>query len=421
MRWKSCGALGLCVLAVVGAGCGSSSDDSGGGGASASASTGGKKLSGPPIKVMVSAPINAPAYAYPQIYDTVQAGIDGINRRGGIKGSKIVLSKCDNGNDPNKAAQCAQQAVKEGDIALVGPYALIGGAGFYPVIEAAKIPMVGNGPTVPQDWTSKYAFPVAYSPQAYVAGPPVAMAREGCKKITTTGFEDKAYDPYFAFAKAGIAYAKAQFAGEARFAANATDFTPVVQKAIGQGADCIMTLGPDQATAPLLRAIKTSGKDLKLGGLTHISDPLPELGKQLDGSPLAAPHPDPTLDPAPDAPALMKRYADDMKADSFTDPKELVLQGFSQWLGTQLFEQAANTIPAGKVTKETLFDALNKTVFDPVGVAGKSDFTQPSPVKATPRMSNYTMFLKVVKDGKAVLLSGENPVDLTRLFEGLQK
>ncbi|HEY6760390.1 MAG TPA: ABC transporter substrate-binding protein [Baekduia sp.] len=365
---------------------------------------------------MVSAPINAQAYGAPEIIDTVTAGIDAVNRKGGIKGSKIELETCDNGNDPNKSAQCAQQAVKNKDVALIGSYSLIGGSGFYSVLEPAKIPTIGNGPSDPKDWTSPMSFPVSYSPQAYVAAPPVAMAKAGCKKIANFGFEDKAYDPYFQFAKAGIKYAKAQWVGDSRFPSTTTDFTPVVAKAIKDGADCGFTLGPDQSVPGLVRAMQTSGSKMRLGGLNHIGNNLSGMGTKLDGSPVAEPSPDPTLDPAPDAPAIMKQYAADMKADGKTDPKLQTLQGFSQYLSVPLFVQAANTIPAGKVTSAALIAALNKTDFNPTGVAGESNFAAPAPLKSAPRIHNYTMFLKIVKGGKKVLQAEPNQVDLSSLF-----
>src|SRR5690349_18557209 len=122
---RTVGAVGLSIAVLALAGCG---DDDKGGGAENAKASGGSELTGPPIKVLVSAPVNAAAYATPEVLDTVQAGVDGINRRGGINGSPVELSTCDNGNDPNKAAQCAQQAVREGAVAMIGSYALLGGS-----------------------------------------------------------------------------------------------------------------------------------------------------------------------------------------------------------------------------------------------------------------------------------------------------
>jgi ABC-type branched-subunit amino acid transport system substrate-binding protein len=385
-------------------------------------SSGGQKKPGsePALHVMVSAPINAPSYASPEIADTVKAGIDEINRTGGINGAKVILSVCDNGNDPNKAAQCAEQAVQQHDVAMVGSYSLIGGSAFYPALDAAKIPNVGVGPGNPADWTNKMSFPVGYSPQAYVAGPPVAMARAGCKKIATVGFSDPAYDPYFGLAAAGIAYAHAKNAGNVKFSDTTTDFTSVVAQAEQEGADCIFTLGPDTAVPGLIQAIDSSGKKIKLGGLNHITDNLPTLGKKLDGSPVATPSPVPTIHPGPgDDSSLMKEYAADMKADGFTSQKLLTYQGFSQWLGTLLFAQAARAIPAGKVTSATLIAKLNKTDFNP-GAIGASNFAAKAPLTSAPRLHNYLMYTSVVKNGVPV---PEKPatVDLTALFKSLNK
>ena len=93
------------------------------------------------------------AVATPEVSEGAKAAADSINAAGGIDGSPIVLETCDLKNDPNAATACGNQAVSDGVVAVVGPVGANAGQ-YFPILEKAQIPVVGNVPAAAADFTS---------------------------------------------------------------------------------------------------------------------------------------------------------------------------------------------------------------------------------------------------------------------------
>ncbi|HEY6760394.1 MAG TPA: ABC transporter substrate-binding protein [Baekduia sp.] len=403
MREFTCAVL-VGAAVVLSSACGSSSDD-------ASPKGGGAR----PIKIMVSVPVNSPSWGYPEVIPTIKAGVASINRAGGINGSKIDVEVCDNGLDVNKSAQCSQQARTDKVVALVGTYAQVASSGLYPILEQTGIPSLEISPSAPVQWSSKVSFPIGGDPFSYVGGVAAGLASDGCKKIAILGYDDPAYMPYIVMTEKAIKYFGATPA-RVRVPLTTKDWSAPVARVISSGADCVQLHTAGNALPGIVRALKGSGKDIKIGLNQPNLDPnLAAMGDQLDGVISGAPTLTPTLTPAADAPAMMKKYAADMKGAGLTKPSDSSITGLSGWLDLQLFAQAAKTVPAGKVTSETLTAALNKTVFSP-GVAGTSDFGQPGPLKNADRIKNFTFYVNRVEGGKLVPV---RQVNLVKAYDGL--
>ena len=73
------------------------------------------------------------------ILDIAQGAVVDINNAGGLNGHELELITCNEGADPNKAADCARQAVDEGVAAMVGGFTANGDA-IMPILEEAGIP-----------------------------------------------------------------------------------------------------------------------------------------------------------------------------------------------------------------------------------------------------------------------------------------
>ena len=99
------------------------------------------------------------AVATPEVADGAKAAADAINAAGGVDGSPIVLENCDLKNDPNAATACGNQAVSDGVVAVVGPVSANAGQ-YFPILEKAQIPVVGNVPASAADFTSVDSFPL---------------------------------------------------------------------------------------------------------------------------------------------------------------------------------------------------------------------------------------------------------------------
>ncbi len=109
------------------------------------------ELTGPPIKLMVMFE-GTGAVATPEVVEGAKAAADAINAAGGVDGSPIVLENCDLKNDPNAATACGNQAVSDGVVAVVSPVSANAGQ-YFPILEKAQIPVVGNVPAAAADFT----------------------------------------------------------------------------------------------------------------------------------------------------------------------------------------------------------------------------------------------------------------------------
>ena len=110
--------LAITIVSALGvAACGSSSSSSS---SSSTANASSSASSGAPIKLMTMGPVSSPA-----VLDAEHPGRradrgqrDQQRRR--VNGHKLLLIVCNDQNNPNTAAQCAREAIKDKVAALVG-------------------------------------------------------------------------------------------------------------------------------------------------------------------------------------------------------------------------------------------------------------------------------------------------------------
>ena len=94
----------------------------------------------------------ASTFSYPEGQTAIEAAAMSLNAAGGINGHPIQVAACNDQGDPNVAAQCARQAVSDGDVAVLGSYSQNAGQ-VLPILQAANIAYVGatahRSPTPP--------------------------------------------------------------------------------------------------------------------------------------------------------------------------------------------------------------------------------------------------------------------------------
>jgi branched-chain amino acid transport system substrate-binding protein len=89
---------------------------------------------------------------------TFKAIEQGVNARGGLSGRPIKIVTCIDNNDPNQATACAQKAVNQKAIAVIGAV-VAGGSQTYPILQAANIASIGDQYFEAAQFTAKNAFP----------------------------------------------------------------------------------------------------------------------------------------------------------------------------------------------------------------------------------------------------------------------
>ncbi len=113
--WQRIGVAALAV-GLVAAACGND-DDAGG---DDEMTTEKVEFTGPPITVVAIGEYSAGGIAStPEIPEGIEAGVEAVNRDGGINGSELQVEICDTNNDPNTAAACGRQAVDMGAAAVL--------------------------------------------------------------------------------------------------------------------------------------------------------------------------------------------------------------------------------------------------------------------------------------------------------------
>ncbi|NUR40644.1 MAG: ABC transporter substrate-binding protein [Streptomyces sp.] len=122
-----------------------------------------------PIKIMTWAPMDTNATNKPGMPALAQAYARWINSRGGINGHKLAILVCNDRNDTVTAAKCAQRAVDEGVVAVVGSYSQHGDA-FFPTLESADIPYIGGYGITNSEFESPLSFPVNGGQSTLLAG-----------------------------------------------------------------------------------------------------------------------------------------------------------------------------------------------------------------------------------------------------------
>jgi ABC-type branched-subunit amino acid transport system substrate-binding protein len=155
---------------------------SGGVAASASAATTGVQYKGT-ISLMNFGPYTLASGAN-VVFDTpealvgAQAAAAEINAAGGINGYKVKIVSCDTQGLPNGALTCAQQAVSDHVVAVVGAGIADSTGISVGTLQAAGIPDIGDLPTGTQA-TNPISFPLSGGVSALLAGEAAVVAGKG--------------------------------------------------------------------------------------------------------------------------------------------------------------------------------------------------------------------------------------------------
>ncbi|MFK0109845.1 ABC transporter substrate-binding protein [Streptomyces sp. NPDC091217] len=134
------------------------------------------------IKIMTWAPQDTSATNKPGMPAMASAYIRWINSQGGIHGRKLKLLTCNDHNTSVGAASCAQRAVDENVVAVVGSYSQFGDSYFAP-LEGAAIPYIGGYGASNQEFTSPVSYPVNGGQLTLLSGLGEALAGS-CGPVT---------------------------------------------------------------------------------------------------------------------------------------------------------------------------------------------------------------------------------------------
>jgi ABC-type branched-subunit amino acid transport system substrate-binding protein len=376
-KWSASGGVVFTTMVMLAAAaCGDDDDsDSAQGAQDEEGTEQASEPTGEPIRVMTIGTLGTAEGATTAIEQTALAAEGLINANGGLAphGRPLEVIFCNDQDSPEGARECANEAVEEGVVALVGGYSVQGSFEILPILEEASIPWIGLGLLGGGVETSPMSYPVMGGSVTEWMAIGQEVGRQGCETagvirwVAGPGEEAQAYFGH------GLATEGGEVGAVAPVGFDATDLLPAVAAA-SDGVDCMMFgMSPEQG-ALTVRAAQELGVEVPLAFYPDAVSPqsIEETGgvdSPVEGGTSASWFPaadEPIWDEAKDA---VEEYASDPSVINFTD-------GFNfqiTWVGFKAFENILGTLES--------LDGLDGSVLIEHLDSGESfetdDFTRP--------------------------------------------
>ena len=145
-------------------------------------------FTGDPIKVGTMGEFDVPSAgtSNPEWPGAVQARAKAINKAGGLKDAsgkthQLQVIVCNSALDPNKATQCANDAVAQKVVAVIGINSSEAPQ-MMPILAAAGIPVIAPVVVDPSETTSKNSFPITAGSARCVRRDPADARQPGLRR-----------------------------------------------------------------------------------------------------------------------------------------------------------------------------------------------------------------------------------------------
>jgi ABC-type branched-subunit amino acid transport system substrate-binding protein len=189
-----------------------------------------------PITVMTWAPQDTKATNMPGMPAMAQAYARWVNSRGGIRGHRLRVLTCNERNDSVAAAQCAQRAVRQGAIAVVGSYSQFGRQIMSP-LEVKGIPFIGGYGASDEEFESPLSYPVNGGQASLLAGNGRQLAGD-CRHVALVRPDTIQGDQMPSLLNSGLQSGSRKPARDIKAPEDGTDYSAEVTRALEQvGAD----------------------------------------------------------------------------------------------------------------------------------------------------------------------------------------
>ncbi|MEU6139550.1 ABC transporter substrate-binding protein [Streptomyces sp. NPDC047081] len=368
-------------------------------------------LKGAPVKVMVWAPEDTQGSAQPGVRLTAQAYEKWINANGGIKGGPLKVLTCNEKNDPDEAEKCAQQAVAEKVVAVVGSYSLAGDR-YMPVLQKAGIPYIGGTGVSAAEFSNPLSFPVNGGTPAVFAEHGRQLVESGCKKISGVRYDLAAAAIVSQFLTLGVTSAGGAAPKDLKVPVTATDLAPQVAAAT-KGSDCVSVILGTHSDL-FVKSYVQSGAKTKLGSV--VGNLTPELaastggsGSPLEGAVITGYYP-PVSDKA------WKDFTEAASGNKDIDTSNGANE--TTWVAFKVFTEAVGKLPS--ISAKALVQELNTTAGISTGGLTPPLTWKAStalPIKGLDRIHNTTATELTIRDGKIEWAkSGATFVDVRKVL-----
>ncbi|MFE5740938.1 ABC transporter substrate-binding protein [Streptomyces celluloflavus] len=183
-----------------------------------------------PVTVMTWAPEGTKATNMPGMPAMAQAYARWVNSRGGLAGHPLTILTCNERNDSVAAARCAQRAVDEGAVAVVGSYSQFGRS-FISPLEAKGIPFIGGYGASDEEFASPLSYPVNGGQASLLAGNGRQLAA-ACKRVALVRPDTLQGDRMPELLNSGLESGGRDPAKDIRAPEDGTDYADAVTRAL---------------------------------------------------------------------------------------------------------------------------------------------------------------------------------------------
>jgi ABC-type branched-subunit amino acid transport system substrate-binding protein len=395
-------AVAALLLVAALAGCGGDADASG----------------GSPVKVMTWAPEDTTVGGQPGVTALAEAIGKLVDDTGGLQGHPLQVLTCDEHDTVAGATDCADKAVSENVVAVVGSYSQNADA-FMPVLEAASIPYIGGFGLSPREFTSPLSYPVNGGYEALLAGNGEQLVRSGCRRVAVVSPDTTAGAEVLNFLDVGLATGHIE-AVEIPATPGGTDYTAQAVKAIGADLprSCVTTTLDPASTATFFDDYRRLAPRH-----TQLSSVIGSFQQSLvdstggDAGPLRAalatswypPDSSPVWDGLH---AAVKKYAFTDNRINPADPGEQ-----TTWIAYEVLRAAAAAVK-GPITSTSLRDRLDLggpiTTGQTPPLAWRN--TDMLALATAPRLVNTKVYFLQVRHGQLAAEAGSGAVDVRSLL-----
>jgi ABC-type branched-subunit amino acid transport system substrate-binding protein len=351
------------------------------------------KFTGDPVTVMTISTYDTDTLNAKAVLDIAQGAVVQINNAGGLGGHELKLITCNDSADPNKAADCARQAVDQGVAALVGGFTANGDA-IMPILEDAGIPWFAPPGISAGELSSADSYPIT-SGVLGLAGLGQMAAEDGCDKVASINYDLPSSGAISQLVDLALTNQGHDPSTLIKVPPTTTDFSTIAQEA--SDYDCAVVGTPPQAFLGVAGAAAQLGADITYyvvpGGLT---DTVAENGgDSVEGAKTLSNFPgadDPIWDEA-------KKYVGDLADEENGGWSALYFQ--NTWVGFRTFlSLIKNNDDFSAAGIKATLDAT--TQVDTDGFAPPFSFAEDFPAPGLNRVFNYSELTFEIKGGKLV-------------------
>lgn len=348
--------------------------------------------------------------AFPEMVQGVQAGVDSLNRAGGIVGPKgehysVKLITCDTQGTPNGANNCAQKAISDGVVAIVGGEDMYNS--YLTTLAAHDIPNIAPL-AVSGVLSDANSYPIYGGGTIELVGSLAALAslHKNSVAVVASSASTSAISSIIAPVLGAIPQLKASTVG---VGTTAVDMSPYVQAALRADGTAAF-VGGSQLTA-FIQAFQqqAGGKGKALISSNEILTPdvIDHLGKYAEGVYVASAFLPSSDTAVPEVAAFVEAMRSIGKSASLDEISE---DGYS---GVQLFAQAVKGMSLSSVTGKAIKAKLDGMTDVRLGLSAPFSFKTPFTGPPNPKLSrlfNPSIVYERVESGKLVVVNkGANP------------